>query len=297
MEQVPLQRRRPSKWNRDRLKRIAEAKKRDSSPERDAQMEPDGSPSDVFKYIPEKLRCKFRHLAGGIHFPCLPPIPPQLSPVLAPARIPVGIYNDGVAPQRFKDKTARNRVGRLVFLSSKSYDEWQIPCFFGEFGEIAAESDILFQHDYDTVTKRRKAHLKLLSEHGNAIKEQTASYVATVEKYIRDRRFWEYETVSMLFHEQPYRVVFPAPDGEVLDALLEWTPTEDPVLGYGIHKPIPEYDLAEFRALSNPVEWKRKIPSPPFTKSELERILQDRLDAHRAYMSEVDEFRSRDHSS
>ena len=263
----------PSDWHRKQLKRIAKEEKSASRRDRNARMEPDRSPSEIFKYIPEKLRCKIRPLAGGIHFPYLPPIPPQLSPPLAPARIPVGIYNDGVASQIFEDRTKSILVGRLVFLSSKAYDEWQIPYFSGEFGESAAESDILFHHDYDTAAKRRNAHLKLCSEQGNAIKEQTASHIAAVEKYIRDRRFWEYETVSMLFHEQPYKVVFPAPDDEVRDALLEWAPTQDPVLGYGIHKPIPEYDLADFQPFSDPVLWLRETPSPPLTRGGRARLL------------------------
>lgn len=105
---------------------------------------------------------------------------------------------------------------------------------------------MIFVRHYATATQRRNAHAKILLEQEQAIKDQAESYVVAVEKYIRDRRFWEIETVAMLFDEHRHRVLFPAPYFKVLELLLEWAPTEDPVLGYGIHKPIPEYDLAEF---------------------------------------------------
>lgn len=133
-----------------------------------------------------------------------------------------------------------------MFLSSRSYYECQIPYLFGEFGKEAAENEVLFHQPYDTKAKRRVLHVQISSEQANANKERAARHVAAVEKYIRNRRFWEIETVTMLFEEQRPSVIFPASDETVVMSLLEWTPTRDPVLGYGIHKPLPTYDLAEF---------------------------------------------------
>lgn len=252
------------------------APKGDPTPERPAQVELKRSGDGIFKYIPEELRCEIRSVPGGIRLPYLPPIPPKLSPPVAPARIPVGIYRDGVAPQSFKNNnnknTIRNRAGRLVFLSSKTYDEWQIPCLSGEFGETAADNEVLFHHNYDTVAKRRDAHDLILSEQGNANQEQAASHVATVEKYIRNRRFWEIETVNSLFSEQRPALIFPAPDNKVIELLLEWAPTNDPVLGYGVHKPIPTYDLAEFEALSVAEMEVTETCSAPLTRSQRAKL-------------------------
>lgn len=239
-----------------RQREESSAARGDPTPERPAQMEPQRTGGGIFKYIPEELRCKIRIVPGGIRLPYLPPIPPKLSPPVSPARIPVGIYRDGVAPKSFKNNTSRNRVGRLVFLSSKTYDEWQIPCLLGEFGETAAEDEVLFHQPYDTVAKRRDAHALILSEQGNAIQEQGVSHIATVQKYIRNRRFWEIETVARLFHDHRPALIFPASDTMVLELLLEWAPTTDPVFGYGVHKPVPEYDLAEFEDVCDAkMEW------------------------------------------
>ena len=222
------------------------AAKGDPDPESPTPEEPIRSGGGIFKYIPEELRCELRCVPGGIRLPYLPPIAPKLSLPVAPAIIPVGIYRDGVPPQAFKNKTTKDRVGRLVFMSSRSYYECQNPYLFGEFGEDALENEVLFHQPFDTRAKREVAHFQMLSEQVNANKERVASHAAAVEKYIRNRRYWEIETVTMLFEKQRPSVIFPASNETVVMSLLEWAPTQDPVLGYGIHKPLPTYDLAEF---------------------------------------------------
>lgn len=259
------------------MERRREEKKRsndDPTPKTPAQREPIWSGDSIFKYIPEELRCGVRSVPGGIRLPNLPPIAPRLPPPVAPASIPVGIYRDGVAPQSFKNKTTRNRVGRLVFLSSKPYDEWQIPSLFGEFGETAVDTEVLFAGNYDTTEKRRDAHALIASHQRIACQEQAANHVAAVEAYIRNRRFWEIETLTRLFYEQRPALIFPAPEDTVEELLLDWAPKNDPELGYGIHQPLPTYDLAEFEDVSVAELKGRQTPSSALiTRSQSVNLL------------------------
>lgn len=268
---------------RKQMKRKREGSQGEQSeptPERPSQKEPKWSGGGIFRYIPEELCCEVLSVVGGIHLSCLPPIPPKPSPPVAPARIPVGVFHDGAAPY-VRITITRNRVGRLVFLSSKINRGAEIPHLVGEFGESAAENIVLFHQDYDTRAKRRDAHAKLLFERENAKKEQAASYVAAVKKYIRDRRYWEIETVAMLVEEdQCHGIRFPAPHTEVLKSLLEWAPTKDPILGYGIHKPISKYDLAEFEPSLSSATSKtegKQTPSSSSSSSTTPLITSKRL--------------------
>lgn len=214
----------------------------------------------MFKYIPEELRCDVRSVAG-IYLPYLPPIPPKLAPPLTPIRVPVGIYHNRAAPESFKNKKFRHRVGRVVFLSSKASEGEQMPHLSGEFGELAAKKEVIFHHRYDTAAKRREAHAEILSKQ----EKQAASHVAAVKRYLLDRRLWEIETVTMLFNEQRHSVIFPVPDAKVQELLEGWAPTYF-CGGCAILQDFPEYDLAESEACLDAESEGRQTPSKTHIK-------------------------------
>lgn len=139
---------------REQMKRKREeieAEPSDTTPEGPAQKQPKRSEGSMFKYIPKELHCKAL-AAANISLVSLPPAPPNPPPPVTPARIPVAIYHDGAAPHTFKNNTTKNRVGRVVFLSSKTYKGRQMPYLSGEFGEKAAEKEVIFACEYATAT-------------------------------------------------------------------------------------------------------------------------------------------------
>ena len=206
----------------------------------------------MFKFLPEDLRPKIASQFNFIHLPNLPPPAPKKPKPIPMIKVAVGIYHDSAPAHKFRNKTTKSKIGRLVFLSSKPARNGQpAPTLTGEFGELAAESQVLFAEGYETAEKRQSMHGNILKSHAAGLAREEERYWNQVEKWALKRRLWEWETVAMLFDECSSQLYFPLGLDGTIKLIEEWQPSDDPEKGWGIHKPIENIDLGEFDITSD----------------------------------------------
>lgn len=197
----------------------------------------------IFKFLPDELKFRItKDMRVSVDF--LPPIPPKRRPLIPP-RIPVGILRDGAAVYEAEGGGTYVRAGRLVFMSAK--EPKNSVYLSGEFGEMVAAAEMICVIGYETPKKRADQLARIMIEHDKAVREQDAAFKAEVREWIRLRREWEFDTVSMLYLDYKSVLTLPTDEDRVIEALHEWSWIGDSVKGRPSHKSIQDIDsMVEF---------------------------------------------------
>lgn len=225
----------------DRLRANREAYK--NKQERNNTSEQKMLTGHIFKFLPDELKFRItKDMRVSLDF--LPPIPPKPRPLIPP-RIPVGILHDGAAVYEAKGGKTYVRAGRLVFMSAKEPNNSVY--LSGEFGEMVAAAEMICVIGYETPKKRADQLARIMFEHDKAVREQDAAFKAEVREWIRLRRQWEFDTVSMLYLDYKSVLTLPTDEDRVIEAFHEWSWIGDSVQGRPIHKSIQDIDsMVEF---------------------------------------------------
>ena len=96
-------------------------------------------------------------------------------------RVSIKIFHDETFSIFFKNKTAKKRIDKLIFLNSRLNNDFFQSAFFEEFDEMIASKFVLFQKDYHISTLKAIVHRNMLHDHEKTKKQHFAERIAAIK--------------------------------------------------------------------------------------------------------------------
>ena len=162
-------------------------------------------------------------------------------------RVSIKIFHDETFSISFKNKTAKKRIDKLIFLNSRLNNNFSQSTFFEKFDEMIALKFVLFQKNYHINALKAVVHRNMLHDHEKTKKQHFAERITTIEIWIKKRRLWKIETCMTIYETYRYDLSWTAFHIKMIQFFREWT-INDSIQDHEVHRSLSTWNLTKFDA-------------------------------------------------
>ena len=211
------------------------------------------SPGEMFRLLPEGLRCRIRSEAiRKCKLPSLPPPIPNI-PIWRIDDLYCGILADEPRSiQGLKIRRAGNLVRLVMSQSGKSL-------LVDEHGHFCELSQVLFTDEFKTVTERAAKFDQYIDQEMASLERNHAAFLQSLREWAVKRAVWEYATVLNWYTSNSKDYLWPLGPEETYNLLNEWRPVVTEGQAH-FRKPLPAIDEL-FGSTDRPLSSQRQLRS------------------------------------
>ena len=162
-------------------------------------------------------------------------------------RVSIKIFHDETFSIFFKNKTAKKRIDKLMFLNSRLNNDFFQSILFEEFDEMIVSKFVLFQKNYHTNALKAIIHKNMLHDYEKTKKQHFAERIATIEIWIKERRSWKIETCMTVYEIHRYDLNWIVFHIKMIQFFREWT-MNDSIRNHEVHRSLSTWNMTEFDA-------------------------------------------------
>ena len=162
-------------------------------------------------------------------------------------RVSIKIFHDETFSIFFKNKTAKKRIDKLMFLNSRLNNDFFQSTLFEEFDEMIVSKFVLFQKNYHISALKTIIHKNMFHDYEKTKKQHFVEWIATIEIWIKKRRSWKIKTCMTIYEIYRYDLIWSVFHIKMIQFFREWT-INDSVQNHEIHRSLSAWNLTEFDA-------------------------------------------------
>ena len=109
-----------------------------------------------------------------------------------------------------KNKTAKKRIDKLIFLNNRLNNDFFQSIFFEKFNEMITLKFVLFQKNYHISALKAIIHKNMFHDYKKTKKQHFVERIAAIKIWIKKRHSWKIEKCMTIYEIHRYDLIWTA---------------------------------------------------------------------------------------